>query len=500
MAPVSQRPPPAAQSVDAGTELPGRRARIGLRMAHLIRVRAVLLIVALALSACGVAVVPPPVDLGGSSEPVVQFPPLDVGAEPARLEQHLEALMAVAEANHGVRTVGTPGYESSVDYVAGQLRDLGWRVETPEEAFTGFRELSGARLEVGDATFTAPDELHALIYSAGGDVTSRIAVMSRSGCEPDDFAGVPDGAIAVTAFGGCLRRQQVSNAQAAGAAAMVLVYHDRGPGQILRPTLLSPAGIDIPAISVTAAAGRALQDANGEEAHLVVEVEREPGTLRNVIAELGDGEQVVMLGAHLDSVIDGPGLNDNGSGVAALLEVARGISEVGVPQGATIRLGFWGGEEFGILGSSAYVDGLTDPERTAISAYLNLDMVGSPNGITFVYADGHARRGSGGITIDYEVWFEGRDLPSARLDLGGASDHRAFAEAGIPTGGIFTGATELKTAEQADVFGGTAGAPTDPCYHLACDTVENVDLERTALNADASLAVALRLAAQASPE
>ena len=121
-------------------------------------------------------------------------------------------------------------------------------------------------------------------------------------------------------------------------------------------------------------------------------------------------------------------------------------------------------------------------------------MVGSPNGVTFVYADGHAPRGSGGITIDYEVWLEGRGLPSARLDLGGASDHRAFAEAGIPTGGIFTGATDVLTPEQAELFGGTAGAPPDSCYHLPCDTVDNVDLERAALHADASLAVALRLA------
>ena len=284
-------------------------------MPRLTRARAALLIVTVALSGCGVAVAPPPVDPGRSSTPVVQFPPLGVGADPERLQQHLEALMTVAEANGGVRTVGSAGYEASVDYVAGQLAELGWRVDTPEEPFTGFRELPGARLEVGDEEFAATDELRALIYSASGDVTSPIAVMSRSGCDPDDFAGVPDGAIAVTAFGGCLRRQQVTNASAAGAAAMVLVYHDRGPGQILRPTLLAPDGIDIPAVTVTAEAGRALENADGEEAHLVVHTEREPGTLRNVIAELGDGERVVMLGGHLDSVIDGFGISISSLGI-----------------------------------------------------------------------------------------------------------------------------------------------------------------------------------------
>ena len=468
-------------------------------MARLMRVRLALLAVTVALlvTGCGgVAVAPPPVDDGRSIEPVVQFPELDVAVDQDRLGEHLEALMAIAEANGGVRTVGTPGYEASVDYVADRLDELGWRVETPEEPFANFRELPGSVLEVHGRTFAAPDELHALIYSAGGDVTAPIANMEDSGCDAEHFQGFPDGAIAVTSVGGCLRRQQVMNADAAGAVAILMVYPERGAGEILRPTLLSPSGIEIPAASVTREAGAALQAADGDEAHLVIRTEREPGTLRNVIAELGDGERVVMLGGHLDSVIDGPGINDNGSGVATLLEIARAAAELGVPEGATLRLGFWGGEEFGIIGSSAYVDGLSDAERAAIHAYLNLDMVGSTNGATFIYADDHAPRGSGGVTIDYEVWFEGRGLPTERLDLGGGSDHRAFAEAGIPTGGIFSGATDIKTDEQALRFGGTAGAATDACYHLPCDDVDNVDLERAAVVGDASLAVALRLAAR----
>lgn len=467
-------------------------------MARLMRFRlgSFAVVTALVLSGCGgTAVAPPPVGGGRSIEPVDQFPELAFVVDPERLHDHLEALMGIADANDGVRTVGTAGYEASVDYVAGALRELGWRVETPDVSFDAFRELPGSRLEVGDETFTAPDDLHALIYAAAGEVTAPVEIMDGSGCDPEDFEAFPDGAIAVTSVGGCLRRQQVINADAAGAAAILMVYPDRGPGDILRPTLLSPSGIGIPVASVTREAGAALEAAAGDEVRLVLRTERGPGTLRNVIANLGEGERVVMLGAHLDSVIDGPGINDNGSGSAALLEIARGLTALGVPDAATVRLGFWGGEEFGILGSSAYVDGLTDADRAAIGAYLNLDMVGSPNGVDFVYADGHAPRGSGGITIDYEVWFESRGLPLERLDLGGASDHRAFAEAGIPTGGLFSGATDLKTDAQAERFGGTPGAPTDPCYHLPCDTVDNVDPGRAARLADATLAVALRLAA-----
>ncbi|MEO8246855.1 MAG: M20/M25/M40 family metallo-hydrolase [Chloroflexota bacterium] len=451
-----------------------------------------LLACTVAMTGCGAATSTPPAS-GRSLQPVVQFPELGFAVDEGRLGEHLEALMAVAEANDGVRTVGTPGYEASVDYVAGALSELGWRVQTPTVPITTFRETAPARLEVDDATFEGPDEIHALIYSASGDVSGPIEMMSASGCERADFDGFPDGAIAVTSVGGCLRRTQVMNADAAGAVAILMVYPDRGPGEILRPTLISPDGIDIPAAAVTGEAGEALRAADGEEAHLSISTAREPGSLRNVVAELGDGERVVMLGAHLDSVIDGPGINDNGSGVAALLEIARGAAQLGLPDGSTLRLGFWGGEEFGLLGSSAYVDGLTDAQRTAMAAYINLDMVASPNGTTLIYDDHGAPRGSGTITIDYEVWFESRDLPAEREDLGGASDHHWFEQVGIPTGGLFAGANETVTAEQGERFGATRNEPMDACYHLPCDDAANVDLARAATFADATLAVALRL-------
>jgi Zn-dependent M28 family amino/carboxypeptidase len=465
-------------------------------MTRSIRARGALLALVLLVAGCGGAGVISSESVGRSLEPVEQFPDLGFTADQDRLEAHLEALLAIAEEHDGVRTAGTPGYEASVDYVAAELRDMGFEVETPEEPFTTFRETAPGRLEVGDATFDGPDELRALVYAAGGDVTGPVAVLEDSGCDAEDFVGIPDGAIAVTTVGGCLRRDQVMNADAAGASAILMVYPDRGPGEILRPTLLSPHGIDIPAASVTGQAGDALRAADGEDAHLVIETARDPGTMRNVVAELGDGDRVVMAGGHLDSVLDGPGINDNGSGVAALLEIARGAAQVGVPDGATLRLGFWGAEEFGILGSSAYVDGLTEDERGAMVAYLNLDMVGSPNGGMFIYADGGAPRGSGAVTIDYEVWLEDRGLPIERLDMGGGSDHFAFARAGIPIGGLFAGASEKMTDAQAHHFDATAGEAMDACYHLPCDDVDNVDLDRAATFADATLAVALRLAAE----
>jgi Zn-dependent M28 family amino/carboxypeptidase len=404
-----------------------------------------------------------------------------------RLEADLEALQAVADANGGVRTTGTPGYEASVEHVAAELNDIGFAVETPTVGFTGFRELPGSILEVGAASFRGPDELHALIYSPGGDIRGPVAILEDSGCDPDDFDAVPPGAVALTTLGGCFRRDQAINAAAAGVSALLVGYPGRGPGEIFRPTLIDPGGIEIPVVSVTDAAVEALTGAEGQEVHLAVETEREPATLRNVIGQLGEGPSVVMIGAHLDSVLDGPGINDNGSGVAAVLEIARSVAASGVPDGWAVRIGLWGGEEFGTIGSRAYTSEIGDE----VAAYLNLDMTGSVNGATLVYDEPEAAPGSERITEAFEAWLAEHGEESHRADLGGSSDHFGFREAGIPTGGLFAGASETGSASQPS--GGSGGEPMDPCYHIACDNIVNVDIGRVALFAEATLAVALEL-------
>jgi hypothetical protein len=440
----------------------------------------------LLVAACGIQVpsqAPASPALG--NQPAPPF-----AADLDRIQAHLAALQAVADEHGGIRFVGTAGYEASVDVVADALRNLGFEVETPEVAFTGFSELPGAELTVGERTFRAPDELHALIYSPGGEVSGRIAVLDDSGCEADHFAEIEVGAVVLTTRGGCFRRQQALHAADAGAAALLVGYPDRGPGEIFRPTLIDPDGITIPVVSVTADAVRALEAA-ADPVFLVVETEREPAMLRNVVAQIGDGPHVVMLGAHLDSVLEGPGINDNGSGVAALLEVARGVAAAGVPDGTAIRIALWGGEELGTVGSRAYIDSLGDED---IGAYINLDMAGSPDGANLVYAETAAADGSMAITEAFEAWFAARGQPTDRIDLGGSSDHFAFIQAGIPTGGLFAGATGSGSAAQPG-SGATGGEPADACYHLGCDDLDNVDLARVALFAEATLAVAYELIA-----
>jgi len=212
----------------------------------------------------------------------------------------------------------------------------------------------------------------------------------------------------------------------------------------------------------------------------------------NILAEkMGrDSNNVIMVGAHLDSVTEGPGIQDNGSGSAAILEVAVQMAKV-KPQN-TLRFAWWGAEESGLLGSSYYVTNLMPEERNSISMYLNFDMIGSPNYVRFVYS-------GEGVPCSIQSFFENyyalNDLPYENLPLSDfPSAHTTFINNGIPVGGLFTGAEVIKTPEQASIFGGVAGEQFDQCYHLACDTYDNVSEEVLEQNADAVAAAVHRFA------
>ena len=444
---------------------------------------------------------------GGTPFPL---PSLDLGGEiaPQAVTRHLEALAQIARDNGGIRTSGTPGYDASVDYVVGELRAIGWVVETPEFALPTFHELPGAALEVmdGGPNFTAGDDLHAMIYSADGEVTAEVVTVGfldsaggrgDQGCDADDWDEFPAGAIALTPPGPCLRRDTVEHAQEAGAVALVVPNVDWEPGEARRPTLLFPDGIEIPVISAIGEVGEALEDAaaDGTEVRISVDTEIGVATVRNVVAEHGREGPVVMLGAHLDSVLDGPGLNDNGSGVAAVLEIAHLLTDAGHP--GTIRVGLWAGEEFGLHGSRAYAANGGDVDD--VTAYLNLDMLGSVNGVPMVYRNAGSPPGSEAIADFLVAWLRAAGAPAETEDLGNGSDHYFFAEAGVPIGGIFSGATEELSAEQAAANDGRAGEPMDACYHRSCDTLENVDVERVAVYAQAAAAAAMLLAAGELP-
>ncbi|ONI72597.1 peptidase M28 [Actinosynnema sp. ALI-1.44] len=197
----------------------------------------------------------------------------------------------------------------------------------------------------------------------------------------------------------------------------------------------------------------------------------------NLIADWphGDATNVIMAGAHLDSVSRGPGINDNGSGSAGLLETALTVSRLNLRPPKQLRFGWWGAEELGLVGSTAYVNSLTAAQRAVIKAYLNFDMTGSPNPAYFVYSASGQPTGSKAIEDLLEAGFASKSVPTELTSVGGRSDHAAFARAGIPVGGTFSGAEVRKTAAQAQKWGGQANVAFDRCYHQACDTISNIN-------------------------
>jgi len=202
----------------------------------------------------------------------------------------------------------------------------------------------------------------------------------------------------------------------------------------------------------------------------------------NLIADWpgGDTGQVVMAGSHLDSVTAGAGINDNGSGSAAVLETALAVSRAGYHPTKHLRFAWWGAEELGMVGSKYYVNSLSTANRSRISGYLNFDMIGSPNPGYFVYDDDPA------IEKTFKEYYAGLGVPTEIETEGdGRSDHAPFKNAGVPVGGLFSGADYVKTAAQAAKWGGTSGLAFDRCYHSSCDTTANINDTALDRNSDA---------------
>jgi Zn-dependent M28 family amino/carboxypeptidase len=408
--------------------------------------------------------------------------------------EHMQAFQDIADAHGGIRTSGTPGYDASVDYVVDRMEAAGYDVTIQEFEFQAFINLAPATLERISPPPTGPIETTIFSYSGSADVTANVTALpglpadATPGCEAADFAGFPAGTIALIERGACNFSLKAENAYNAGAVGVV-IYNNQ-PG-VINGTLSNEFTLDIGVVAVTQAVGQELAATPGLQLRLRTSTFRGAATTYNVFAETPGGrdDNVVMVGAHLDSVDAGPGINDNGSGSAALLEVAENMSKVQVEN--KVRFAWWGAEEFGLVGSNYYVANLTDEERDDIALYLNYDMIASPNYVRFIYdGDGSAfglagPAGSQQIEELYEDFYASRGLAWEPTQISFRSDYAAFFNAGIPFGGLFTGAEGIKTAEEQAIYGGTAGQQYDPCYHRACDTIDNLSLEVFDLNLDA---------------
>ncbi|HWL34922.1 MAG TPA: M28 family metallopeptidase [Frankiaceae bacterium] len=411
------------------------------------------------------------------------------------VRRHQAAFQSIATAAGGNRFAGTPGYDNSAEYVAEQLRAAGYTPTFQEFEYDAFFERTPSQMQQispNATTYTNGVEFRVLSYSGSGDVTAPLAVPGGDsrGCYAADWSGYSAGTIALVERGtpagfpggSCTFRIKLDNARAAGATA-ILVYNNV-PG-VVNGTLGATGLSQIPGLGITQALGQSLR-AQLASQPTVMRVRTDTGSerlaTRNVFAETagGDPNNVVMTGAHLDSVTAGPGINDNGSGSAAILETAIQMAKVS-PRNK-VRFAWWSAEESGLIGSTYYIAQLPQAERDKIALYLNFDMVGSPNFARFVY-DGDNSTGTGAVgpagsdVIErvFYGYFESQGLHAEPSPFNGRSDYGPFIAAGIgiPAGGLFTGAEGIKTAAQAAKYGGTAGIAFDPCYHAACDTYDN---------------------------
>lgn len=423
---------------------------------------------------------------------------------------HLSALKAVADKAGGNRAAGSLGHELSANYIAQQLLAAGYSVQLEPFDFMKFQKIS-ASFSQGGVAFEEGKDFNVMSYSGAGDVTAAVTPVdiqlglgntSTSGCEASDFEGFPEGHIALIQRGTCAFGDKVAHAQAAGASGVVIFNQGNSSDRtdLLVGTLSEGTSVKIPAFSVSYPFAEKLLTQENLELTLEADTKVDHKISFNVLAETKNGnpDNIVLVGAHLDSVAEGPGINDNGSGSAGILSVALKLKDAQFVN--KVRFAWFSAEELGLIGSTKYVASLSQAEKDKIAVMVNVDMIGSPNYMMGVY-DGDGSRfgtkgpaGSAALEALFHSFYGTQNIKSVETELNGRSDYAAFSAAGIAVGGIFTGAEGKKTEEQAHLFGGVAGEAYDACYHKACDDLDNINVEALAVNTNAIAFVTGKLA------
>lgn len=459
---------------------------------------AFLMALAVSVGAVGMAGAAPPKSVEKSKE-------LRKAVTVDGIMKHERQLQTIARNNGGTRASGTPGYEASRRYVASQLRQAGYKVTVQPFEFPFFEELAPTTFSRTDVD---PDKVYAdgtdfaiMEYSGSGTVTDAPVVptndvvvpptgpanSTNSGCEAADFPAETAGKVALVQRGTCTFGEKAVNAQTAGAIAVIIFNEGQeGRTEAVQGTLGGP-DVNIPVIGASFAVGQELyNDRATARVSITTGTLSEIRKTSNILADTPGGRksETVVVGSHLDSVAEGPGMNDNGSGASTTLEIARQMSKRDIKPRNKIRFAFWGAEESGLLGATYYVSQLNESQLRQISLNLNFDMIGSPNFVRFVYdGDGSAApdsvagpKGSARIEKVFNDYFASQKLKTEPTAFDGRSDYGPFIEAGIPAGGLFSGAEEIKTAREARIYGGKAGVAYDKCYHQACDNLKNLNL------------------------
>ncbi|MBR7672657.1 M20/M25/M40 family metallo-hydrolase [Streptomyces daliensis] len=446
------------------------------------------------------AFVSAPPDTARPESPEPHSPPLSQSLA-ERLERevtetaafrHLRAFQRTADRHGGNRGPGTPGYSASADYVRDRLSEAGYHVRFQEFTFPDFVQTRET------AVSSAPDrrrELHPYMArfspsTPAGGLRAELTVVPGQGCAPEEYeAAGARGRIALVRGEECSLTDKQRAAAQAGVRLLLMNIGAPGSGMNLRHRMKPPEAGVIPSASLSRGESEQLaaDAAGGRTVTLRVVLRGKHVRTRsfNVLADTptGRADRTVVLGAHLDSVPEGPGIDDNASSAAMVLETALRLAPHAGQVRNRVRFAWWGAEERGMVGSQHYVDQLSAEERDAIALNLNFETIGAPNYARMVYdgddsdgtGAGPGPPGSAAIEEEFTRYFARRGLPTVGLDFDGRSDFGPFIEAGIPAGGGSGGYNHVKTPEWQRLFGGRAGQYLDPCYHQTCDTTGNID-------------------------
>ncbi|OAJ92332.1 M28 family metallopeptidase [Vibrio bivalvicida] len=480
--------------------------------------------------------------------------------------EHLEELEARASKTTDgasvTRAAGTEGYAQSLNYIVDTMREHNYDVSIQEFDFRAWEELAGTKLNVNgldligvrNASEGVEPDFAVMSYSgnSNGSITAEAVFItpdfrfdapdydSTDGCESSDFTGKDiTNKVAIIQRGGCSFNTKVVNAQNAGAKGVIVFNQGNGEGRTsaVNGTLGSDSTAHIPAFGARYALGKQWHDLSQTTSvpvTLAINVQDDVVLTQNIIAETkgGNENEVVMLGAHLDSVPEGPGINDNGSGTAGLLEYAVTLADLDAPVKNKVRFAWWAAEEAGLVGSEYYTNdlfaplraqaeqeilkelGLEDPSQLTpeqldlvdaryyklnkVKLYLNFDMIGSPNYI-FGVMDGDLSDtkdspdnaytgdfkppyGTSHIESVFNQFFTEKSESTVPQALSKRSDYAGFADWGIAFGGLFTGAEKVKSAQEVEQFGGDIDVAYDKCYHQACDDLNNVSQKALYVN------------------
>lgn len=388
---------------------------------------------------------------------------------------HLEELSAIATANRGSRAVGTPGYDATVDYIASALRDKGFEVSTPEFEWLDLDNPGEPTLEVAGRSHPVTQASPLAGTPRGGVRGESLRPREPAGCAAADYGDVR-GALVIVDDTECSVVAKQNAAIAKGAVGL-LVVSAGGTEGLFEPGYYQKLTLPVAVIDRTTDAALRRTTA---PVRLTLDAQASVAKSRNVVAQTktGDTANVVVAGANLDSAPRSPGINDNGTGVAALLAIADALgpeSQIG----NAVRFAFWGSERLGAAGK--YLSGLDAGELDDIAAYLDADMLGSTNAGFFTY-DGdqsaepsEAPEGSAGIERTLAGYLNLAGVRPADMPMDGTGDYSPFLKAGVPVGGVTTGSTQLKSAVQARIWGGRAGAAFDPQNGTPRDGMDNVD-------------------------